>query len=125
MERGAWHIHAAIDKLPVHFDTVEGRVRSWDYEFGLVLPEGHRALLKAMPDVLADAAQRLPAMLMESLNEQLRRIAQLSQDIDQIEHRLAQQLRESPHCQSVAQIPGVGLLTATHQEWSSLLKLNQ
>lgn len=29
--RGAWHVHAAIDKLPVHFDTVHGRVRSWDY----------------------------------------------------------------------------------------------
>lgn len=25
------------------------------YELGLVLPEGHRALLKAMPDALADA----------------------------------------------------------------------
>ncbi len=52
-------------------------------------------------------------MLMESLNEQMRRIAQLSQDIDQIEHWLAQQLRESLNCQSVAQIPGIGLLTAT------------
>lgn len=83
------------------------------YEFGLVLPEGHRVLLKALPDTLADAAQRLPAMLMESLNEQVRRIAQLSQDIDQIERRLAQQLRESPACQSIAQIPGIGLLTAT------------
>ncbi|NIF85472.1 IS110 family transposase [Comamonas sp. Tr-654] len=46
------------------------------YEFGLVLPERHRALLKAMPDALADAVQRLPAMLMESLNEQVRRIEQ-------------------------------------------------
>lgn len=30
-DRGAWHVHAAIDKLPKHLDTVDGRVRSWDY----------------------------------------------------------------------------------------------
>ena len=48
------------------------------YEFGLVLPEVHRVLLKALQDALADAAQRLPATLMESLHEQVRRIDQLS-----------------------------------------------
>lgn len=31
-DRGAWHVHAAIDKLPTHFEIPgEGRVRSWDY----------------------------------------------------------------------------------------------
>lgn len=30
-DRGAWHVHAAIDKLPKHLDTIDGRVRSWDY----------------------------------------------------------------------------------------------
>lgn len=31
-ERGAWHVHAAIDKLPTHIDVPgAGRVRSWDY----------------------------------------------------------------------------------------------
>lgn len=83
------------------------------YEFGIVLPEGHRPLLKALPGALADADQRLPAMLMDSLNEQVRRIAQLGQDIDQIERRLAEHLRESLDCQAVAKIPGIGLLTAT------------
>lgn len=83
------------------------------YEFGIVLPEGHRALLKALPDALADASQRVPAILMDSLNEQVRRIAQRGQDMDQIERRLAEHLRESLACQAVAKIPGIGLLTAT------------
>lgn len=31
-DRGAWHVHAAIDKLPVFLQIPgEGRVRSWDY----------------------------------------------------------------------------------------------
>jgi transposase len=42
------------------------------YEFGVVLPEGHAALLKALPGAMRDARTRLPAMLMNSLDEQLR-----------------------------------------------------
>jgi transposase len=38
-----------------------------------VLPEGHAALLKALPDAMCDAKTRLPAMLVDSQDEQLRR----------------------------------------------------
>ncbi|MEB0114857.1 IS110 family transposase, partial [Variovorax sp. RTB1] len=51
------------------------------YEFGIVLPEGHAALLKALPDAMREAKVRLPAMLMDSLDEQLRRVQQLQADI--------------------------------------------
>ena len=47
------------------------------YEFGLVLSDGHRALLKELPVVLLEAQSRLPAMLLESLQEQVRRISDL------------------------------------------------
>jgi transposase len=83
------------------------------YEFGIVLPEGHCALLKALPDAMHDAKSRLPGMLMDSLDEQLRRIRQLQADIGSIERRLAQQMRKMPACKAVAEIPGIGLLTAT------------
>jgi transposase len=83
------------------------------YEFGVVLPEGHAALLKALPVAMCEAKLRLHAMLMDSLDEQVRRIQQLQADIDLIEHRLSQQMRELPACKAIAQIPGIGLLTAT------------
>jgi transposase len=83
------------------------------YEFGIVLPEGHAALLKALPAAMCDAKSRLPGMLMDSLDEQLRRIRQLQADIGSIERRLAQQMRDMPACKAVAEIPGIGLLTAT------------
>jgi len=35
------------------------------YEFGIVLPEGHRALLKELPAALREAQERLPAMLID------------------------------------------------------------
>ena len=88
-------------------------VRRLLYEFGIVLPEGHAALLNALPDAMCDAKARLPAMLMDSLDEQLRRLQQLQADIGLIERRLSQQMREMPACKAVAEIPGVGLLRAT------------
>ena len=44
------------------------------YEFAIVLPEGHLALLKALPGALTEAKGRLPTMLTDSLDEQVRRI---------------------------------------------------
>lgn len=83
------------------------------YEFGIVLPEGHRALLKELPGTLKDAQGRLPAMLIESLDEQVRRIHGLEADIARVERRLSQQLHQTPACKDLAEIPGVGLLAAT------------
>ncbi len=83
------------------------------YEFGIVLPEGHQAMLKELPAALVQAEGRLPTIFIDSLREQVRRISQLEADIGVIERRLAQHLRESSACKAVAEIPGVGLMTAT------------
>jgi len=52
-------------------------------------------------------------MLVDSLREQWVRIQALNEDIAVLERRLSQALRSSPECQRIAEIPGVGLLTAT------------
>jgi transposase len=88
-------------------------IRGLLHEFGFVLPEGHLALLKALPAVLGAADSKLPAMLMDSLAEQIRRVDVLQSDIATIERRLSHQLRETPACKIVSEIPGVGLMTAT------------
>lgn len=87
------------------------------YEFGVVLPEGHhRALLQELPD----AQQRLPAMLIDSLDEQVKRINGLEADIAKIERRLSQQLRQTAASKALSAIPGVGLLTAKASRLRSL-----
>jgi len=83
------------------------------YEFGEVLPEGYQALAKALPNSLARVAERLPAMLIESLREQWARVKAMDADIMAIERRLASALRATEPCQKILRIPGVGLLTAT------------
>jgi len=83
------------------------------YEFGEVLPTGYAALAKALPAALAGLDARLPAMLVDSLREQWARVLRADQEIAAIERRLRIILRDTPSCQAVAEIPGVGLLTAT------------
>lgn len=61
------------------------------HEFGIVLPVGHDKLLKSVQGELARAQQenRLPDILVMSLQEQLRRIAALQEDIEALNRRLA------------------------------------
>jgi transposase len=85
------------------------------YEFGIVLPEGHRLLLQRIQGELAAAQEqgRLPKLLVESVQDQLRRIDGLQDDIDQLDRRLASMVRQDQHMQALQAIPGIGPLTAT------------
>jgi transposase len=88
-------------------------LRGFLYEFGTVLPEGHRALAKAWPTALAALAEQLPGMLVDSLREQWLRVQQLDAEIAALDRRLGSALRANEQCRQIATIPGVGLLTAT------------
>jgi len=90
-------------------------VRGFLAEFGIVLPVGHSQLLKKVQGELAKAQQDalLPEDLVVSLQEQLKRIDALQDDIDHIGHRLRAIIREDRQMQAIQQIPGVGELTAS------------
>jgi len=83
------------------------------YEFGATFAQGRKALFKDVEQTLEDLSAQLPQMVRDSLREQVARIKAMSDDILTIEKRLGLQLKADPNMQRIAQIPGVGLLTAT------------
>jgi transposase len=83
------------------------------YEFGEVLPEGHTALAKAMPNALAQVADRLPHMLVDTWREQWARVQSVEAELGVIERRLQETMKASEPSRQLAAIPGIGLLTAT------------
>ena len=83
------------------------------YEFGATFGKGRAALFADLEKALERLKDQLPQMVADSLREQLERIKKLSADMQAIEKRLALQLKTDEQMQRVAQIPGVGLLTAT------------
>ena len=84
-------------------------------EFGIAMPVGHNQLLKTIQGELARAQQQdlLPADLVVSVQEQLKRIDGLQNDIDHIAQRLCAMIQEDRQMQAIQQIPGVGELTAS------------
>lgn len=85
------------------------------YEFGATFARGNNALLGEIETALEALVGKgaLPQYVADSLREQAQRIKVLVQDIKAIEVRLAQRLKGNADMKRVAQIPGVGLLTAT------------
>ena len=88
-------------------------VRGLLYEFGAIFAKGRKALFKEVEQALEDLSAQLPQMVRDSLSEQVARIKTLGEDILAVEKRLGLQLKAEPNMQRIAQIPGVGLLTAT------------
>jgi len=82
-------------------------------EYGEVMARSRTALDKAIPAVLAKVADRLPMVLVDTLREQWNGLARLDQQIEEIERRLRQWMKEDKAVKAIAEIPGVGLLTAT------------
>lgn len=98
----------------VKFRTMQSNgLRGLLTEYGEVMAVGRTALDRSMSDVLARLSERLPAVLIETLREQWNMLGTLDQQILEIERRLSSWLQQSKACKTIAEIPGVGLLTAT------------
>ena len=88
-------------------------IRGFLLEFGQTVPVGYSALRKELPALLEALNEILPGMLIDSLREQWSRVQSLDEEIACLEGRLKQAMAQSPACKAIADIPGVGLLTAT------------
>jgi len=82
-------------------------------EYGEVMPQGRAGIERDIPAALGRLAQRLPAVVIDTLREQYARLGQLDQQVQSIERRLRQWHSEEPASRRIAEIPGVGVLTAT------------
>ncbi len=82
-------------------------------EYGEVMPQGRAGITKGIVAALAQLVNRLPAVLLDTLREQWARVGQLDEQVAEIERRLRAWHKEDKASRRIAEIPGVGLLTAT------------
>jgi transposase len=98
----------------VKFRTMQSNgLRGLLTEYGEVMTVGRAALNRAMSDVMTRLSDRLPATLINTLREQWDMLGKLDKQIAEIEQRLLAWMQQDQACKAIAQIPGVGLLTAT------------
>lgn len=82
-------------------------------EYGEVFGKGRKAFDEGMSAALERLAERLPAPLIDALRDQWSELARLDERMANIERSLQAWLRQDPAAKAIAEIPGVGVLTAT------------
>src|SRR6267142_3364286 len=100
--------------LLVKFRTMQiNQVRGLLYEFGVTFRSGRLAGLAEIRARMAELEEALPGALLSSLRDQLRRIDGLQSDIETLEKRIGAWNKQEAACRAVAEVPGIGRLTAT------------
>ncbi|CAB3672469.1 IS110 family transposase [Trinickia soli] len=111
-QQGVLTLHRVREQLMKMRRMQVNQMHGLLYEFGAGVPAGPHGMTHAAR-ALTELADTLPAMVIETLREQLQRIEALTHDIAAIERRLAAWQREDEAAKRLMAIPGVGLLSAS------------
>jgi transposase len=100
--------------LLIKFRTMQvNQLRGLLYEFGVTFRAGRQAGLAEIRARMAELENTLPGAMIWSLQDQLGRIDGLQRDIDRLEKRMRAWQKQEAACRAIAQVPGIGQLTAT------------
>lgn len=100
--------------LLVKFRTMQvNQLRGLLYEFGVTMRAGRLAGLSEIRKRMVQLESELPGILWMGLQDQLKRIDELEQDIARIEKAMGNWQKQEAACRAVSAIPGIGTLTAT------------
>lgn len=98
----------------IKFRTMQvNQLRGLLYEFGVTLKGGRQAGLAEMKQRLAELEEIVPGMLFEAVKEQMKRLDEIEVDVKDIERRIKDWQKQQVACRKIADIPGIGMLTAT------------
>lgn len=88
-------------------------LRSLLYEFGVALPVGRPAALKARGEQRAAIDSKLPAPMVRLIDAQLLALKEVDHNIKVFEHEIAAVQKTSDSAKRLRQVPGLGVLGAT------------
>jgi transposase len=89
------------------------QLRGLLYEFGITFRAGRLAGLMEIRRRMAEMEEMLPGRVLQGLQDQLRRIDALEQEVDGLEKQIGTWQKQEAACRAITEIPGIGRLTAT------------
>lgn len=89
------------------------QLRGLLYEFGVTLKAGRIAGLAEVRERLPEIEQVVPGTLFSALRDQLHFIDRIEDEIKKLERQIVAWQRQEAACRRIAEIPGIGPLTAT------------
>ncbi|MEX3671635.1 IS110 family transposase [Paraburkholderia phenoliruptrix] len=113
MQQAVLALHRMRQQL-IKFRTMQiNGLRGSLTEYGEVMSKSRAKLDQEIPEVLGRVAERLPAVVIDTLREQWNGLVKLDEQVAQIERRMREWKKGDKAVKAVSEIPGVGLLTAT------------
>jgi len=106
-------VHRARQQLVKSHTALMNQVRGLLAEQGLVIPQGSSHLRRTLPRILADGDNGLSGVMRELVSEISERLKYLEERMRQYELRIQQLFRLDERCRRLAEVEGVGPLTAT------------
>jgi transposase len=88
-------------------------IRGLLMEYGIVIPQGIRAVPANLPDILEDADNGIDGKMRELLRLMSDHLKSLDERVDILEARIAEASRQDSRVARLMAVPGIGLLTAS------------
>ena len=94
--------------------TAQGnQIRGLLSEFGIVIPQGIRSVMKQMPEILEDGENGLPGTTRNLLKRLTENLQEMDRQVDELEKQIMLWHRENEASRRLAEIGGIGPITAS------------
>jgi transposase len=89
------------------------QIRGLLTEYGITLPQGISHVANRLPQIIADAENELPGLFRGLLQRLVAHLRELNRQVQELEEQIDTWHRANEASQKLAQIPGIGPLTAS------------
>jgi len=94
--------------------TAQGnQIRGLLSEFGMVIPQGIRSIMKQIPEILEDGENGLPGTMRNLIERLTENLKEMDRQVKELEAQIQLWHRENVASRKLAEIPGLGPITAS------------
>ncbi len=94
--------------------TAQGnQIRGLLAEFGIVIPQGIQSIMKRIPEILEDGENGLPGTMRNLIERLTENLKEMDRQARELEAQIQQWHRENAASRKLAEIPGLGPITAS------------
>ncbi len=112
-QHGVLSLHRARSGFVKSRTAQANQIRGLLGEFGIVLPQGIVHVVGRLPDIIEDADNELPIVFRELLLRLRSHLLELNRQIQELENQIDAWHKNNEDSLRLANIPGVGVLTAS------------
>lgn len=106
-------LHRIRQGLIRHRTAQGNQIRGLIAEFGFVIPLGLHHVMRLVPALIEDGSHEMPGIFRITLAEELEHLRELDARVHALDRRIEQWHRSNEASRQIAEIPGIGALTAS------------